>query len=114
MLEISVIGLFMGVLILVILILNLQSSPLANKLLIGIILPFTLAQLLFYLYVSGLAIYVPYFYRLPSPLYLAGNRKWISRSCSGLCYHISIWPRRSGLPGFQEKKSIYSLKKKYK
>jgi AraC-like DNA-binding protein len=71
MLEISIIGFFTGVLILIILILNLQSSPLANKLLIGVILPFTLAQLLFYLYVTGLAIYVPYFYRLPSPLYLA-------------------------------------------
>lgn len=71
MLEISIIGLFTGILILIILFINLRTSPFANKLLIGVILPFTLAHLLFYLYLTGLAIYVPFVYRLPSPLYLA-------------------------------------------
>lgn len=70
MLEVSVIGIFSGLLASGILLINRKQAPLANGLLFWVIFPLTAAQFMFYAYLSRLVLEIPFIYRLPAPLYL--------------------------------------------
>lgn len=70
MLEVSIIGIFSGLLACSILLINRKRAPLTNSLLFWVVFPLALAQFMFYAYLSRLALQVPFIYRLPAPLYL--------------------------------------------